>query len=98
MWVCSSEIPLTPFAESCFLILDIEANKRLHFRDFIVALWQFLTLDAPNLIEFAFDVFEAHIGALNIGTAPVTDSLETRKVPQPNVILLQKGIVALVLV
>jgi len=46
------------FAKRVFAIFDVNGSNEIDFREFVVALWQYCTLGRPQLVMFAFDLYD----------------------------------------
>ena len=46
------------FAKRVFAIFDADGSNQIDFKEFVVALWQYCTLGRPQLVMFAFDLYD----------------------------------------
>ena len=46
------------FAKRVFAIFDVDGSNEIDFKEFVVALWQYCTLGRPQLVMFAFDLYD----------------------------------------
>jgi len=52
-------VPPTALAQRAFEIADVRGISQVSFRDYIVCLWNYCTLDRAGLIAFSYDVLLA---------------------------------------
>eukprot|EP00949_MAST-11_sp_MAST-11-sp1_P004581 g4581.t1 len=48
----------TPWADKVFMIMDEDGSGEIDFREFVIATWNYCSLDLKNLIKFAFSMFD----------------------------------------
>ena len=48
----------SPFADSAFLLMDADGSGAIDFREFVLAVWNLLSLTEVGLVQFAFQLYD----------------------------------------
>jgi hypothetical protein len=70
------DIPPTGMAQRAFEIADVRGLKQVSFRDFVICVWSFATMDRPSLIAFVWDVLLAENGGDDIELSGLRSLIE----------------------
>ena len=52
------DVERTPFTKRAFTIFDEDGSGSVDFREYVLSMWNYCTLDSSTLCIFAFDIYD----------------------------------------